>query len=372
MDSSQHFSVHYLITAQSSAEANKRAEDVAVEQTSELPLEVIPDEIKEQFTGKVVRCNKAGKNLYEAVVSYPLAATGNEITQCLNMLFGNISLKPGICVSGVSWHSLTDIFPGPKFGIGGIRDRLNIHGRPLTCTALKPVGLSCGELAEQCYQLAKGGLDIIKDDHGLSNQSSAPFSDRVEACLAAIEQASDETGKQTAYIPNITGDCFETWRRFEIAQELGAFGVLLAPQLTGMSTIKSLHESNSSLPIMVHPTFSGSYVMNSSHGFTPDLYYGYLWRALGADAVIYPNAGGRFTFTEKQCNKINHALRHDTSPFKTAFPVPGGGIKRDTLTEWIGKYGNETIFLIGGSLYLHEKGLEEAAKEFQEKIEHYE
>jgi ribulose-bisphosphate carboxylase large chain len=371
MDSSNRFSVHYLITAQSGAEADERAENIAIEQTSELPEAAIPDAIRKHFTGKVVICKKTGDNLFEAVISYPLTVTGNEITQCLNMLFGNISLKSGIRISGIGWHSLTEIFPGPKFGIGGIRDKLNIYDRPITCTALKPVGLSSKELAERCYLLAKGGLDIIKDDHGLANQSTAPFSDRLEACLKALERAADVTGKKTAYIPNITGDCFETWRRFEIAQELGAFGVLIAPQLTGMSSIKSLTDTDSSIPVMVHPTFSGSFVMNSSHGFTPEFYYGHLWRALGADAVIYPNAGGRFTFTEKQCKGINDALRYDASPFKTAFPVPGGGIKRNTLTEWIDKYGKDTIFLIGGSLYLHEDGLETAAKEFQDKIDNY-
>ena len=372
MESWQRFSVHYLIQARSGAEADERAVNLSIEQTAEMPYEVIPDALKDRFTGHVSICKEAGKNLYEVVVSYPLASTGNEMTQCLNMLFGNISLQPGIQITGIEWHSLTDIFPGPRHGIAGIRDKLNIYNRPISCTALKPVGLSSSELADRCYRMAKGGLDIIKDDHSLSNQPSAPFSERVEACMDAIERAADETGKRSAYIPNISGDSFETWRRYEIAQKLGAFGVLLSPQLVGMSTIKSLSDTDDSLPVMAHPTFSGSFVMHDSHGFTPELYYGALWRALGADAVIYPNAGGRFSFTDKECERINRALRYEASPFKEAFPAPGGGIQTQTIGEWMDRYGADTIFLIGGSLYQHKDGLETAAREFQQVMESYE
>ncbi len=372
MDNSQRFSVHYLITARSGSEAVKLAEDIAIEQTAEMPPDAIPESIRQSSTGKVVICKQAGKkNLYETVISYPLAVAGDELSQCLNMIFGNISLKPGIRISGIGWHSLDRIFPGPYWGIGGIRDKLNIHHRPLSCSALKPVGLSNSQLANRCYQMAKGGVDIIKDDHGLVNQSSAPFHDRVVTCMAAIEKAADETGKRTAYFPNITGDCFDTWRRYEIAQSLGAFGVLISPQLTGMSIIKSLQDTDPVLPAMAHPTFSGSFVMNKEHGFTPSLYYGDLWRALGADSVIYPNSGGRFSFTENDCEGINNALRQDTSPFRKSFPTPGGGIQRESIGKWIDRYGKDTIFLIGGSLYQHKGGLEVAVREFQDEIEDY-
>jgi ribulose-bisphosphate carboxylase large chain len=369
MDQSQRFSVHYLIEARSGSEADQRADQIAIEQTAEMPPETIPESLRQTYTGNVVICKEADENLFEAVISYPLAVTGNELTQCLNMIFGNISMKSGIKISSIGWHSLHPLFPGPFWGISGIRDQLNIHNRSLSCSALKPVGLDTAQLANRCYQMAKGGVDIIKDDHGLVNQSVAPFNKRVETCVAAIEKAADETGKRTAYFPNITGDCFDIWRRYEIAQSLGASGVLVSPLLAGMSVIKSLRESDPVLPVMAHPTFSGSFVMNKGHGFTPELFYGHLWRALGADTVIYPNFGGRFSFSEEDCEGINRALRHDASPFKKAFPTPGGGIQRDTIGTWIDRYGNDTIFLIGGSLYQHKHGLEAAVREFQEAIE---
>ena len=36
------------------------------------------------------------------------------------------------------------------------------------------------ELAEIAYRCALGGADIVKDDHGLANQKTAPFRERLE------------------------------------------------------------------------------------------------------------------------------------------------------------------------------------------------
>ena len=46
------------------------------------------------------------------------------------------------------------------------------------------------------YAFAKGGIDIIKDDHGLANQRYAPYEERVRACAAAVKRANEETGRK--------------------------------------------------------------------------------------------------------------------------------------------------------------------------------
>ena len=42
---------------------------------------------------------------------------------------------------------------------------------------IKPLGLPAPALADICYRFASGGIDIIKDDHSLSDQPVAPFSE---------------------------------------------------------------------------------------------------------------------------------------------------------------------------------------------------
>ena len=99
------------------------------------------------------------------------------------------------------------------------------------------------------------------------------------------------------------------------------------------------------------------------------LYYGKIWRALGADAVIFPNPGGRFNFTRDECSHLHKTLTDQTFPFNTSFPVPAGGIQLDSLMDFKELYGRNTIFLIGGSLYEHPDGIETATTIFQEALE---
>lgn len=54
------------------------------------------------------------------------------------------------------------MFPGPRFGVEGLRRLMNVRDGPLLCTALKPMGNCSKDFAEMAYSFAKGGIDIIK------------------------------------------------------------------------------------------------------------------------------------------------------------------------------------------------------------------
>jgi len=83
--------------------------------------------------------------------------------------------------------------------------------------------------------------------------------------------------------------------------------------------------------------------------------------------VIYPNVGGRFTFSEDTCVAINDHLRHPLGDVRPAFPVPAGGIDAARVPHWIGRYGADTIFLVGGSLYA-QHDLTAAARRLSEAV----
>ena len=84
-------------------------------------------------------------------------------------------------------------YPGPKFGVEGLRRLVGVPRGPMIMTALKPMGSSTAELARMAYEFAKGGIDIIKDDHGLADQPYSPYDERVRACAAAVARANAET-----------------------------------------------------------------------------------------------------------------------------------------------------------------------------------
>ena len=104
------------------------------------------------------------------------------------------------------------------------------------------------------------------------------------------------------------------------------------------------------LALLAHPALAGGY-FQAGHGIAPELLLGQLFRIAGSDAVIYPNAGGRFPFSEATCRAINGALGGPLGSLRPAWPMPGGGIDVERVPHWIDRYGNDVIFLIGGSLY---------------------
>lgn len=363
------FTVTYLLISHDEMDIDEKIEQVCLEQSAELPRSVLAREIIDGVVGRPVNREQLAHDRYEVTIEWPLANIGNDIAQFLNLLYGNISLQPGIRIIQVDWLSLTDLFGGPKFGIEGIRNQYEIHRRPLSATALKPLGSSPEKLADLAQQFASGGIDIIKDDHGLTDQKYAPFEDRLKSCINRIDRVSQATGQKTYYFPNITAEAHEVEERYQRAAALGADGVLVCPHIMGLPTLHRLACRSEKLPVMAHPAFSGSLTMNENQGFTPAFLYGQLWRALGADFVIYPNAGGRFSYNLPTCRAINNAARSLEVPFKSSWPTPAGGISVEKVSRWRNEYGIDTCLLIGGSMYGHPEGLTAAAQEFSNQLE---
>lgn len=364
------FKITYQIRAESSREAKQKAEKLSLEQTVELPTDAVPG-IAKSSIAQVLSLDEIDINTWIATLNFPAHIVGNDLTQFLNVLFGNSSLHHGIKIVDIEDDILNRIFNGPAFGIKGIRNRVGVTERALSCTALKPVGLNTSDLAERAYKFSRGGIDIIKDDHGITNQEVAPFRARVAACVRAVRKGEQYSGKKTLYFPNITTSPTRLIQRFEEAVELGADGVLLSPQLAGVESLHDLAIRNE-VPIMAHPAFTGSFLIHPNQGILPEIYLGKIWRAFGADTIIYPNTGGRFSFKKETCHEINKQARRQMGTMNRSFPVPAGGIKRENVSDWVEEYGNDTIFLIGGSLYQHPEGIEKASSEFKQILEGYE
>jgi ribulose-bisphosphate carboxylase large chain len=359
------FDLTYWVTTQDDEEIEEKVEGICIEQTAELPRGVLSSEINKNVVGNPVNQQQIKQNCFEVTISWPLATVGGDISQFLNILYGNISLQPGILVTDAEWQALApDIFGGPFMGISTIREAYQINDRPLSATALKPMGSSPAELADIAYAFARGGIDIIKDDHGLANQDFAPFDERLSACTESVQKADSHS----RYFPNVTAFATETVDRYKMAAEAGADGVLLCPHIAGLETMHRLARLDIDLPIIAHPAFSGSLTTNPDKGLRPDFLYGQLWRALGADFVIYPNKGGRFSFSSGTCKKINRAARRSESSFNRSFPMPGGGITLESMAKWIKEYGKDVAYLIGGSLYEHPAGITEAARLFRQQL----
>ena len=345
------------------AEVEARAQAIAVEQSIEMPPEAVrSSRVREEVIGEVREIEADGP-FFLVRVGLSLATTGYDAGQLLNMLFGNTSLQADVSLLDFEPAAAAMVeFGGPRFGIEGLRARVGVIGRPLTCSALKPQGSTAAELAQIAAALARGGVDLIKDDHGLANQAFAPFAERVEAVQAAIAEANRCSGGRTLYAPSLTGGPDELLARYRLAREAGAGMVMLAPMISGLSALQRLAASESGLPILAHPAMAGAARVS------PPALIGKLFRLAGADATIFPNHGGRFSYSPATCTALAHAARRPWGGLRPAMPVPAGGMTLDRVDEMVSFYGRDTILLIGGAVLGAAEGIEAAARAFVDSV----
>lgn len=356
----ERFIVSYRIEANSYEEAKKIAFSVQVEQTVEFPYDFLPNDwFKENIVGQLISLEKIGEHYYIARISYLTEITSLEVTQFLNVVFGNSSLQPHIWVVDIELSpSLIKKFQGPKFGIKELRKYLNVPRRAMLQAVIKPMGHSTKELANMCESYAAGGVDVIKDDHGITNQIFAPFEDRIKACVEAVRRGNEISGKRTIYAANVSGDGEQTIERAYKAKELGATGLMVAPALVGFNMLNKLAtDKNLNLPIISHPAFCGGFVMGGLSGIDFAVWFGLLNRIFGADMSIFVGYGGRFTFTKEQCKSVAKNLLNESMGIKPSCPASGGGVTETRLPELMKLYGPDVMYLVGGDMFRRGKDL---------------
>lgn len=354
--------ISYLVHCDSD-HIRARAEALLLEQTVELPRKAVRDPAVAQYiVGQVEHIEPVADHRFRVVIAQPLAAAAGDPAQLLNVLFGNSSLQPDLVLEDVTLpdEALT-FLSGPRYGAAGLRALSGVHGRPLLATALKPMGLAPHALADLARQFALGGLDLVKDDHGLADHAVCPFERRVEACLAAIEAVHEETGHRTLYVPNLIGTPERVRDQLRFARSAGAPAVMLSPMLLGLPSLAELVR-HAELPLLAHPALAG--VLRVAE----PVLLGSLFRRYGADAVIFPHAGGRFSYSLDTCNRIARALRAPHKGVRPALPIPAGGIHLDSVSELIAFYGMDCMLLIGGSLYDTGDRLVETTRALVERV----
>lgn len=367
--SGEHLTAVYHLTGTTET-ATAAAKGICVEQTVEFPYDLVPEgPIRDRIVGQVVSIEEVFEGRFEATIRFAVEVAGLDLCQLLNLLFGNISIKPAIRLHRFELPvTLQEHFRGPRFGRKGLRQLVGAVERPLLCTALKPMGLSATELATFARDFALGGIDIIKDDHGIADQSFCAFDERVKRCAEAVAQANAETGGRTIYMPNITTPAEQLLERASFAKEAGAGGLLVSPGLVGLDVMRRIADDDgTALPIMAHPALHGSYVVSSEHGIAHGALFGQIYRLAGADAVIFPSYGGRFSFSEAECRDLVTGTLVPMGAIEPIFPVPAGGMGLERVPEMLRFYGSEVVFLIGGDLH-RGNDLVERCRQFRQLV----
>lgn len=338
----------------------QRARSIAVEQSVEMPVEGIDDPaVLGDIVGKVETIADLGDGLFEVRIALAVSTTGPEPGQLLNMLFGNSSIHEDVTLWDAELpEAVLRAFSGPNRGIDGLRQRCGAKGRAMTCSALKPQGLPPAKLAAIAARLAEGGIDFIKDDHGLADQSYSPFAQRVAAVQAALRR----TGTRACYAPSVTGSLDQMRTQVGQAVDQGVDCVLVTPMICGLANFQALVKAHPKLGFMTHPAMAGA------ARIAPPFLLGTLFRLLGSDATVFPTHGGRFGYSPETCRALADRSRRPLAGRRPAVPVPAGGMTTERVREMLSFYGTDTMLLIGGNLLQARERLAEAAAAFTKEV----
>lgn len=352
------------------AEAENLARRIALEQTVELPEAQVTDPaIRAQVVGRVeeVICSDG---FCTARISYNPELCARQLSQLLILLFGNVSIYRGVRLTDFRLPAeLLSAFPGPAFGIAGLRELSGVHGRPLLATAIKPRGLSLAQMTAMAAAFARGGGDIIKDDQNLADDLHV-FKARVAACQQAVTEANLRADGHCLYFPHVSAPAGQLEDFFRYVQGLGIRGVLLCPLVYGLDAICALARRHG-LVIMAHPALAGGFLGTETQGIDHGLLLGTLFRLAGTDISIFPSFGGRFSFSHAECGGIRDRLREPLGEIRPALPAPAGGMQLENLPGLCRFYGADSVFLIGGALQAAGPDLESSTRLFRERLDQH-
>jgi ribulose-bisphosphate carboxylase large chain len=268
--------------------------------------------------------------------------------------------------------ALVESFPGPAFGIAGVRDKLAVHGRALTGSTIKPkLGLSPREHAQRAYETLRGGIDTIKDDENLNSQTWSPFDERVARTLELLRRAEAETGERKGYWANVTAaDTGEMVRRAnKVALEGGRF-VMVDFLTAGFAATATLRQETERLGLALHAHRAMHAVFDRQPDHGVDFLAIAKWaRLLGVDHVHVGTGVGKLEGTIAEMGERRRMLTQDLAlagggtlfdqpwgALKPVVPVASGGLHPGHVPQLDATFGKDAFFLFGGGVHGHPGG----------------
>ncbi len=366
--------VTYKVLSDKLVDPEKKAKAIALGQTTDTwtPNELSGKKKLAKHSGVVLgideRTHVAGKPYeYFLTVGFPAANTEGDIPSLLTMIFGKISMDGRIRLESVQFPDAYLKGKGPRYGVPGIREKVGEAAKPLAMAIFKPcVGLSSAELAAMFYELAAGGMHLVKDDEILPDLDLCPTQERLTACLKAGEKARQETGQTTLYAVNLTGPISKIIPKAKKLVKEGAQCFLLNVLSYGFGVLEELRDVG--VPIMAHPALAGALCGSSQTGMSYAVVLGSLMRLGGADMVLFPSSYGTVALPVAETRSIKEALTWTMGSFPKSFPVPSAGIHPGLVPKILHDYGHDVIINAGGGVHGHPKGARAGAKAFRQAI----
>ena len=307
-------------------------------------------------------------------ISYPeeLFERGN-ISQILSSIAGNIfgmkeldSLK---LLDVEIPRRMVKSFPGPGFGVKGIRNLLHVR-RPLLGTIIKPkLGLREKQHSRVAYHAWRGGLDIVKDDENLTDMRFNRFEKRVDETLKMRNRAEEETGEKKIYMPNITAPLSEMKRRADYVMDKGGEYVMIDIITTGFSALQEMRDYlNGRCVIHAHRAMHAAFTRNPKHGIDMKV-VALFARLAGVDQLHTGTVLGKMEGEKEEVLSTNEKLLSDLYGLKKVLPVASGGLHPGMVPALVRILGQDLVIQAGGGVHGHPSGTEAGARAMRQALD---
>jgi len=279
---------------------------------------------------------------------------------------------------------MVEAYPGPQFGVEGVREMLQVERGPLLLTVAKPkIGRTAKEqaaLAEVLFTAGEGNYHGIKDDENLTSLHFNKFEERCEFVHKVRRDIEEKTGKKKFFLCNVTHSNLDTMiSRADKIKAQGGRWMMMDVVTTGFSALHTMRLRNTGLAIHAHRAMHSLFTRESGPGvhdkgeimdFSMSMVAkAKIMRLLGVDAL---HGGAPKTKMENygEPKLIRDALQLDVTPessvtlgqnwygMKPVWHVASGGLHPGSVPEALHQLGEDIMIQCGGGVLGHPWGIE--------------
>ena len=332
-------------------------------------------------------------------VAYPIDLFElNNVSGLLAGIVGNIAgmkMVSAMRIYDVRFPKrMIQAFPGPRFGIEGVRRLLKKPKGCLVCTVPKPkIGRTDEEqsrLANVLFNSGKGTYDGIKDDENLTSLKFNVFEKRTRLVMKELKTAEKRTKNRKFYLCNTThSNVSEMLKRARLIKKLGGVFMMMDVITTGFAAVDTIRRENPGLAIHAHRAMHGFMTRDNSPGVHgKGKLYGFsismiamakLFRLLGVDSI---HGGSPLAKMEDygEAAYITRVLQdktlkpHEKIPslgqnwyhIKPIWMTASGGLHPGDFESILNELGEDVIIQCGGGLLGHPDGVEAGVKAIEQ------
>lgn len=289
---------------------------------------------------------------------------------------------------------MVQAFPGPRFGVEGVRRLLKKPKGCLVCTVPKPkIGRTDEEqsrLASVLFNSGKGTYDGIKDDENLTSLKFNAFEKRTRLVMKELKAAEKRTKNRKFYLCNTThSNVSEMLKRAKLIKKTGGIFMMMDVITTGFAAVDTIRRENPGLAIHAHRAMHGFMTRDNSPGIHgKGKLYGFsismivmakLFRLLGVDSI---HGGSPLAKMEDygEASYITRVLQdenlkpHEKIPslgqnwhhVKPVWMTASGGLHPGDFESVLNELGEDVIIQCGGGLLGHPDGVEAGVKAIEQ------